>query len=598
MILWGLTTCPYKYSKTIRSNITNYRNISFSDSTPTCHCHLYHPRFIDSHHKHIITGDLSIIKNVALRNLLSKGLNFRDMTVPDKRKAFQMFQSALDIYISKISNKLTLPSSCFTGWKSQILKIIKSDLDKLTPMSYNKVLGHAKVKEELSTLKDHFILSPIDKASCNVSLICKAYYRDLLYSELTTSGNVTPVNNNETNIINENTNYTKNNFKPIPTKHESLPYLYLTPKNHKSPIGTRFITCSTNTTHSNLSKSVGIALKTILKTEKNHSTYTNKFKKYKNYFIIDNRDEVIKYMQEHNNSDKPYKKSIKSYDFSNLYTSIPHNKLLSCTSKPIHKVFNLKNKKFITISNNHAYFANTATISLTADALIEHIDFIVNNSFIVFQGKVYRQIIGIPMGTNCAPYLANIFLHVYECEFIDKCIENGDIDVAENIIGMFRYQDDCVVFDDFGAFERHIEDIYPSEMSLKCTNTSAAKCSYLDLTISVYKGQFNYRSYDKRRDFNFDVVNYPNLTGNIPNGPSYGIFTSQLVRFCLINKTFDYFVKDANNLVKKLLDQSFNLGILKSKFREFANTKLNVWAKFGVDIKLSCNMSRIFKLKS
>ena len=135
-------------------------------------------------------------------------------------------------------------------------------------------------------------------------------------------------------------------------------------------------------------------------------------------------------------------------------------------------------------------------------------------------------------------------------------------------------------------------------MSLKCTNTSAAKCSYLDLTISVYKGQFNYRSYDKRRDFNFNVVNYPNLTGNIPNGPSYGIFTSQLVRFCLINKTFDYFVKDANNLVKKLLDQSFNLGILKSKFREFANTKLNVWAKFGVDIELSCNMSRIFKLKS
>ena len=46
-------------------------------------------------------------------------------------------------------------------------------------------------------------------------------------------------------------------------------------------------------------------------------------------------------------------------------------------------------------------------------------------------------------------------------------------------------------------------------MTLKCTNTSPAKCNYLDLTISVYNGLFNFKSYDKSRDFSFEVETTP-----------------------------------------------------------------------------------------
>ena len=220
-----------------------------------------------------------------------------------------------------------------------------------------------------------------------------------------------------------------------------------------------------------------------------------------------------------------------------------------------------------------------------------------NNSYVVFQGKLYRQTIGIPMGTNCAPHLANIFLHVYESMFIEKCVDEGKLDIAEKLNGLFRYQDDCIVFDDSGIFEQYIDEIYPSEMTLKCTNTSAATCNYLDLTISVYRGDFNYRSYDKRRDFNFEVVNYPDLSGNIPKNPSYGVFSSQLVRFCNINKIYNYFEKDVNILVNKLIMQNFNINVLKNKFLEFTKYKLNLWGKFGVDITKSFQMRRIFKLK-
>ena len=59
------------------------------------------------------------------------------------------------------------------------------------------------------------------------------------------------------------------------------------------------------------------------------------------------------------------------------------------------------------------------------------------------------------------------------------------------------------------------------------TNISARKCCYLDLTISIYQGKFRVTLYDKRKDYNFKVITYPFLDGNVPNNLSYGIFISQ-----------------------------------------------------------------------
>jgi hypothetical protein len=45
------------------------------------------------------------------------------------------------------------------------------------------------------------------------------------------------------------------------------------------------------------------------------------------------------------------------------------------------------------------------------------LDFLINDIFILFGGRVFQQTIGIPVGTNCAPLLADLFLHVYEANF-------------------------------------------------------------------------------------------------------------------------------------------------------------------------------------
>ena len=53
------------------------------------------------------------------------------------------------------------------------------------------------------------------------------------------------------------------------------------------------------------------------------------------------------------------------------------------------------------------------------------LEFLVDNIFVVFAGKVFQQIVSIPMGTNCAPLLADIFLYSYEAEFRQSLLSTG-----------------------------------------------------------------------------------------------------------------------------------------------------------------------------
>ena len=63
-------------------------------------------------------------------------------------------------------------------------------------------------------------------------------------------------------------------------------------------------------------------------------------------------------------------------------------------------------------------------------------------------------------------------------------------------------------------------------------NKSDHLADYLDLTFIIDSGsKLSTRQYDKRDDFDFHIVNFPYLCSNIPSGPSYGVYISQLIRY-------------------------------------------------------------------
>ena len=62
------------------------------------------------------------------------------------------------------------------------------------------------------------------------------------------------------------------------------------------------------------------------------------------------------------------------------------------------------------------------------------IEYLVDNIYVRFGGQLFRQMVGIPMGTNCAPLLADLFLYSYENEFLDKLIKEGKKSLLESSI--------------------------------------------------------------------------------------------------------------------------------------------------------------------
>ena len=84
--------------------------------------------------------------------------------------------------------------------------------------------------------------------------------------------------------------------------------------------------------------------------------------------------------------------------------------------------------------------------------------------------------------------------------------------------------------------------IYPSQLTVGKANKSDHLADYLDLTFIIDSGgKLSNRLYDKRDDFDLHIVNFPFLSSNIPSGPSYGVYISQLIRYARCCSHYDDF---------------------------------------------------------
>ena len=95
----------------------------------------------------------------------------------------------------------------------------------------------------------------------------------------------------------------------------------------------------------------------------------------------------------------------------------------------------------------------------TADNICKMIEFLIDNIFVQFGGRLFHQMIGIPMGTNCAPLLADLFLYSYENAFLDNMIRSGHKILARSFNLCCRYTADFIVFNNIKVFGLSQRDI-------------------------------------------------------------------------------------------------------------------------------------------
>ena len=136
-------------------------------------------------------------------------------------------------------------------------------------------------------------------------------------------------------------------------------------------------------------------------------------------------------------------------------------------------------------------------------------------------GCLFHHVIGIPIRTNCAPLLADLFLYSYENEFLDNMIRSGHRRLARLFSLCKRYTDDLIIFNN-KKFLEYLKEIYPFQLTVEKSNKSDHLADYPDLTFIMDSGgKLSTRLYDKRDDFHFHIINFPFRRSSIPSGPSY-----------------------------------------------------------------------------
>ena len=235
---------------------------------------------------------------------------------------------------------------------------------------------------------------------------------------------------------------------------------------------------------------------------------------------------------------------LSTYDFSLLYTTLPHNLIKEKLTELIELAVNREGSLYLACNDKMPFLLlnNLNDINWSCQKMCDVLHYLLVNTFIRFGSKLYRQIVSIPMGTNCAPLVADLFLFCYERDFMLPLSDNNQTDIIEAFNSTSRYLDDLLNIGN-PYFEQMVGQMYPTELQLNKANSSDTEAPFLDLNLSITNGIVSSKIYDKRDDFNFEIVNYPFLDGDVPRSPSYGVYISQLIRFVRVCSN----VHDFNN---------------------------------------------------
>ena len=92
--------------------------------------------------------------------------------------------------------------------------------------------------------------------------------------------------------------------------------------------------------------------------------------------------------------------------------------------------------------------------------------------------------------------------------------------------------------------------------------------TFLDIEVNVEGDQLKTKTYDKRENYKFEIVNHPDLSGNIPHGAAYGVYTSQVIRYAQVCNDADDFKERVKVLTNKLIIKGFTINRLKNTMQE------------------------------
>ena len=149
---------------------------------------------------------------------------------------------------------------------------------------------------------------------------------------------------------------------------------------------------------------------------------------------------------------------------------------------PIKLVINAQRRyKYLLLGRYISYFVehhSDSTKTFSETDILNMLEFLIDTIFPMFGGHVFQQTVGMPLGTTCAPLLADLFLYSYETDFIQRFLKKNQKKLAPSFNFTFRYMNNSRLGD-------FVDHIYPIELEKKNITDTDKSASYLDLHLTI-----------------------------------------------------------------------------------------------------------------
>ena len=255
---------------------------------------------------------------------------------------------ACKAYARRWAKKEDVELDTLSEWIKSIGDVLKRRIRRLkhsVNTRHESIFSDPDVVTELSRLHKNFVIVPADKASNNYTFVYKRYYVDIPIEEL------------GLNLLPENSTYNLTDFSAseVLDNHESvltsfgiqttdedfdLTYMYRNPKTHKNPYKHRFIAGSSKCSIKPLSILLTKLLTHIKQGLQKYCETSYSRSGVNQRWILKKSKELLEHLQSPNFN---HITSIKYFDFSTLYTTIPHQKRKSKLATIIRSSFIYKN---------------------------------------------------------------------------------------------------------------------------------------------------------------------------------------------------------------------------------------------------------------
>ena len=382
-------------------------------------------------------------------------------------------------------------------------------------------------------------------------------------------------------------------------------------KFHKNPVGWRYIACSSTYTLRPLSIWLSRAFAVLVPVA---NEMWNTQLREANVFaaaaaqqtfplcgswIISDSQQVPQMIRRLNNCvprDRRQGVRLQTFDFAKMYTNIRLDVLKARLAALIRQLFAFARadsdaNRFLRVSKSRSTEAKWVRASSNDTRNAKYFDavrlsrwfsFLVDNIFFQFSSDlVLRQSIGIPMGTNCAVFVANLFCFSYEFAFLRQLVQRHQWDLLRRFRFTKRFVDDLLACNNplffryaYTSFtdENGIHGIYPPFLRLSCEQDSTGGVSFLDTEVRFDGAHWYTTLYDKREHpplSQVSLVRYPHPTCFLSDRSKLGIVTSRLFCFSRICMRKKDFIARARLFLSEFVERGYSRASIRRYVQRF-----------------------------